>query len=135
LSAPAPPSEGPLGVLAAVLLAVLSACTQHPPAAVPATDPLVVTGARLFQERGCSVCHSTDGSGRAGPTVRHLAGATVRLANGGQAVADDDYLLRAILEPDAEVARGYPGHTMDAVAPAITPADARAIVAYIKNLR
>ena len=80
---------------------------------------------------GCSSCHSTDGARSEGPTWEGLAGSTVTLADGTTVTADEDYLRRAILDPQAEVVAGYP-----APMPAIEVSDAEAdrLVAYIQGL-
>jgi cytochrome c oxidase subunit 2 len=46
-------------------------------------------GERLANQRGCLACHSTDGSGRTGPTWQGLAGSQVRLSDGSMVTADD----------------------------------------------
>jgi cytochrome c oxidase subunit 2 len=68
---------------------------------------LVKRGAKLARRSGCATCHSLDGSPRPGPTWKGLYGQRRVLANGQEVVADEAYLLRSIVEPDAEIAQGF----------------------------
>jgi cytochrome c oxidase subunit 2 len=66
----------------------------------------------LLHSYGCTGCHSLDGSEEAGPTLLNIYGAERTLvdANGTRTVtADEHYLRRAILEPEAELVSGYEG--------------------------
>jgi len=67
-------------------------------------------GAQLFQEKGCMACHSIDGTSRVGPTFKGLFGKTVTLMTDGKErniVADEAYLQRSLLEPNADVVKGF----------------------------
>ncbi len=69
------------------------------------------TGPRLFQEKGCYACHSIDGTPRVGPTLKGLFGKTVVVLEDGRErsiVADEVYLRKSLLEPNADVVKGYP---------------------------
>jgi cytochrome c oxidase subunit 2 len=68
-------------------------------------------GVQLFQEKGCKACHSTDGSPLVGPTVKGLFGKKVTVVTEGKertVVADENYLKKSILEPGADVVKGFP---------------------------
>jgi cytochrome c oxidase subunit 2 len=68
-------------------------------------------GAQLFQEKGCMACHSIDGTPRVGPTFKGLFGKTVTLMTDGKErniAADEAYLRRSLLEPNADVVKGFP---------------------------
>ena len=69
---------------------------------------LVKRGAKLARRKGCASCHSLDASRRPGPTWKGLFGRKRTLANGQEVVADEAYLRRAVLTPDAEIAQGFP---------------------------
>jgi cytochrome c oxidase subunit 2 len=115
--------------------------------AAPTTAPMSTTapsaagtpaarGERLVSEHGCLACHSTTGATGAGPKWNGLAGSTVELNNGQSVVADRGYLVRSILEPDAQVVGGYVKGIMSAaVRPgSIDRDDAEAMAAYIESL-
>ena len=69
---------------------------------------LAQRGAKLARRSGCASCHSLDGSRRPGPTWKGLYGSRRPLANGREVVADEAYLRRSIIAPDAEIAQGFP---------------------------
>ena len=89
----------------------------------------------MLAEHGCLDCHSLDGSEDVGPTFRGLYGSRrVVLRDGRQRelVADEDYLRRAIEEPDAEYVKDFdinmPGpEDLDEAA-------TQAIIEYLKTL-
>jgi mono/diheme cytochrome c family protein len=93
-------------------------------------------GRQLVEEQGCLSCHTTDGTDSTGPTWTGLVGSQVQLADGTTVVADDAYLLRSILEPDAQVVDGFPAGLMASAVPpgTLTRAEAEAIVAYLRTL-
>lgn len=89
-------------------------------------------GKRLVEQRGCLSCHTTDGGRGVGPTFDGLAGSEVRLSDGRTVRADRDYLLRAILEPDADTVAGFPAGVMAGAMPApLTEEEADAVVRYL----
>lgn len=125
-------------LLAAVVLVVLGGQLLLGPAApVAAQQPDPAAGKRLAEQLGCQLCHSSDGSAGVGPTWLNLAGAQVKLSAGTTVTADDAFLVRSILDPDAEIVSGYRPGVMSAQFPAgeLTQAQAEAIVAYLKTLR
>jgi len=102
-------------------------------AATPATGAgnQVAQGQALAQSRGCVACHTVDGSARVGPTWKGLYGTTRPLADGSTVLADEGYLRRSIVEPQAQVAKGFP--------PIMPPAnlgneEVTALLAYIQSL-
>lgn len=111
-----------------------TAATTNAAAPSPA---LVARGKLLYSEDACSGCHSLDGTKGAGPTWKGLAGSTVTLANGQTVVADAAYLTRSIVDPNAQIVKGFQKGIMP---PAILgfdlgakPADVRALVAFIQT--
>lgn len=93
-------------------------------------------GAGLVQVKPCLVCHTTNGSAAAGPTFAGLAGSRVTLADGTTVTADDAYLKRSILDPEAQTVAGFPKGLMATLVPpnSITTLQADAIVAYLDAL-
>lgn len=120
-----------LGILATALVA---ACGGQPQASPLSGE--AARGRQLVEEHGCVGCHTTDGRRAVGPTLKDLYGSQVELVGGRTVVADEDYLRRSILEPDAEIVAGYPRGLMASQVPPgrLTPEQAGAIVAYIKAL-
>jgi cytochrome c oxidase subunit 2 len=63
---------------------------------------------------GCQSCHSIDGSTLAGPTWLGLFGSEELLADGSTVTVDEQYLLKSILQPSAQVVEGFPDGVMQA---------------------
>ena len=92
-------------------------------------------GPQLFQEKGCNTCHGIDGTPQIGPTLKGLLGKTITVLTNGKErniVADEAYLRKSILEPNADVVKGYPP-----VMPPqkMTDDEVNALIGYIKELK
>ncbi|HXA54065.1 MAG TPA: cytochrome c [Solirubrobacteraceae bacterium] len=131
---------------AACLLAGCGGGARSTPSAVfltTATTPhgggLVARGAALYQEDGCSGCHTLNGTRAVGPSWKGLAGSTVTLASGRRVIADNAYLVKHIVDPDALTVRGYPAGVMAQAIEALHlrrhPSEVRALTAFIDSLR
>ncbi|MGH8614741.1 MAG: redoxin domain-containing protein [Gammaproteobacteria bacterium] len=103
---------------------------------LPGDPPAVERGRRLAEQRGCLNCHSTEGAQGVGPSWKDLAGSEVTLADGRKLMRDRAYLARAILDPDAEIAAGYPKGLMAGAMPGrkLTGTEIEALVLYILSL-
>ncbi|MFA7437424.1 c-type cytochrome [Castellaniella sp.] len=95
---------------------------------------LVATGQKLVGDLGCVACHATDQTRMVGPGWGGLFGHEVKLADGSTVVADEEYIVRSIREPDAQVVEGYPPHVMPSYDALVSEADMEAIVAYLRSL-
>lgn len=85
---------------------------------------LISTGSNLATTNGCIGCHSVNGLDGTGPTWTGLA-----------ARVDDEYLRRAILQPNADIAEGYTEGVMPVTyVDTLSAEDVDALVAYIKSL-
>jgi cytochrome c oxidase subunit 2 len=96
---------------------------------------LAAQGAKLFESLGCSGCHSLSGAKLTGPPLNGVAGQKVKLSTGQTVTADDAYLLRSIMDPDAKIVQGFPKGIMSAtIRPhSVSQADAKALIAFIKS--
>jgi len=96
-------------------------------------------GRALYQTDGCAGCHSLNGTRMTGPSWKGLAGSQVKLSNGRTILANDAYLTKHIIEPDALTVQGYPAEVMAQAIQTLglktKPADVRALVAFIDSLR
>jgi cytochrome c oxidase subunit 2 len=95
------------------------------------------SGTQLFQERGCKACHSIDGTPGLGPTLKGLFGKTVTVLTDGKErklVADEAYLRKSILEPNADVAVGFPP-IMPSQKGLLTDQEIDALISYLKGLK
>jgi cytochrome c oxidase subunit 2 len=110
--------------------------TAAPPSA-SGGGAVAAKGAQLFQSLGCSGCHTVTGAKLIGPTFKGLYGSKVTLSTGQTVTADDAYLLQSIMDPDAQIVKGFPKGVMSAtIRPhSVSAADANALIAFIKSKR
>ncbi len=99
----------------------------------------MVLGRKLYEDDGCADCHSLNGTRMTGPSWKGLAGSQVKLSDGRTITADNAYLTRHIIEPNALTVQGYPGEVMAEAIEGLNlkskPSDVRALVAFIDSLR
>lgn len=77
------------------------------PAPAQAADGSAGDGARLSLSQGCSACHQS-GSSLLAPDLHGIFGSSGLLVDSSQVAADEDYLRRSILQPQARNVQGYP---------------------------
>ena len=114
-----------------------AATTDNPYAniTVTLTPALVARGKTLAENYSCQACHTLDGTQATGPTWKGIAGRQVRLTNGKTVTRTDGYLILAILQPDAQIVRGYSGGVMTTAIGDVGLAQAKALTAYIKTVK
>ncbi len=92
-----------------------------------------VDGEKIAKDQGCLGCHSTDGTERVGPSFKGIFGRVTEIEDGGEITVDEDYLLRSITHPEAEIVDDFPP-----IMPAydqLTDAELKALVDYLKGLK
>jgi len=92
---------------------------------------LAEQGEALFVKVGCSGCHSPAATVHA-PQLQGLYGRQVPLDNGRTVTADDSYIRDSILEPQKDVAAGYP-RIMPTFKNVLSEADISKLIAFIKS--
>jgi len=96
------------------------------------SQPLAVTGEKLFTELGCITCHRSDTQGR-GPNLVGIFGKPVLLEDGRTVVADENYVRESILQPAAKIVSGFKP-IMPTFQGQISDEQLNALVAYVKSL-
>lgn len=96
--------------------------------------PPVERGRDLYLKRGCSACHSSDGTPKTGPSFKGIYGHAVKFVDGGEGVVDDNYIRESILVPSAKVVAGYRDQ-MNSYQGQLSDNDITAIIEYIKSLQ
>jgi len=97
-----------------------------------ASQPLAVTGQKLFSELGCSTCHRFDTQGR-GPNLAGVFGKPVLLEDGRTVTADENYVRESILEPGVKIVKGFKP-VMPTFQGQVSDEQLSALVAYVKSL-
>jgi cytochrome c oxidase subunit 2 len=90
-------------------------------------------GALLYRQQNCNTCHSVDGSNMTGPTWKGIFGHEVELVSGQRVNVDEQYIRTSILQPNAQVVRGY-SPVMPTYAGSLNDRQIDAIIAYIRTL-
>jgi len=100
------------------------------------TDP-ATRGAKWAQTNGCLSCHSIDGTPGVGPTWKGLYGKIDHeLADGSKVTVDETYLKTAIINPNAQVVKGFPPNVMPGnYQSLLSEQQINDIIEYIKTLR
>jgi len=96
---------------------------------------VVLLGSKLYTEKGCTGCHSTDGSPRVGPSFKGLFGKIEKVVMAGkeQTIRMDEAFMRNFIEnPNLVHVEGYPP-----IMPKIDLNDEEitALIDYIKGLK
>jgi cytochrome c551/c552 len=94
--------------------------TGHPQAAI-----------YLAESKGCTACHSLDGSIGIGPSWKGSYGSTRTFADGSMLQVDEAYLRESILQPGARVVAGYQNVM---VAPALSEHEVASLVELIRRM-
>jgi len=92
----------------------------------------VDAGRKLFQVRGCTQCHSLDGSAKTGPTLLGVFGRATAMADGTTVTADENYIRESILEPGARVVAGFEP-VMPTFQGRLKDPEIMAIIEYLKS--
>lgn len=123
-------------ILGVVALVLLGACSDDGGSDANSASPVELSaageeGRAVAQDQGCNSCHRVEGDDGIGPSWTGLAGSERELADGTVVVADEEYLIRSILQPNAQIVEGYSG-----IMPvrALDDDQVAAIVTYLQEL-
>lgn len=97
-------------------------------------ETLEIRGQKLYTDKGCATCHSTDGSKLTGPSFKGIYGQPQPLADGSSVNVDENFIRESILNPQAKIAQGY-NPVMPSYQGTLKEMDLNALIAYIKSLK
>jgi cytochrome c oxidase subunit 2 len=100
----------------------------------PANISLVERGQKVFNEKGCNVCHSVNGSPLVGPTLKGLFGHEVELEGDKKVTADENYIRESIMDSNAKIVKGFQP-LMPVFKGSLSDDEINSLVAYIKSLQ
>jgi cytochrome c oxidase subunit II len=95
---------------------------------------LAVIGRAVAARRACFNCHTLDGQPHIGPTWARLYESRVPLTDGRTVVADDGYLTRSMMDPQADVVAGFKP-VMPSYRGLLPEPEVAALVEFIRSLR
>lgn len=90
-------------------------------------------GKELYVKKTCNACHSLDGSRLVGPSFLKLAGKQEELESGEKVTVDDNYLRTSMLNPNAQVVKGYTP-AMPSFTGQLNDDEIHALIAFIKTI-
>jgi cytochrome c oxidase subunit II len=94
-------------------------------------------GLAILRSQGCNACHSSDGSKLVGPSYLGLYGRQVVVVEDGQektVTADDEYIRKAIYDPNGQLVKGYQKGLMQSYEGTLKDEDIAKIIEYLKAL-
>jgi cytochrome c oxidase subunit 2 len=93
---------------------------------------LAAQGAALFRQLGCSGCHGPSATVHA-PKLEGVYGRQTPLSDGRIVTADEQYVHDSIVQPNRDVAAGYPD-IMPTFGNVLSEEQVMQLVAYVKSL-
>jgi cytochrome c oxidase subunit 2 len=94
-------------------------------------------GFTILRNTGCFACHTIDGAKLVGPSFKGLFGSErILLSNNGEIKkpADENYIIKSVYEPDAEIVSGYNKGLMKSYKGILSETDLKTIIDYLKTL-
>ncbi len=94
----------------------------------------VAIGRGLYTSKGCSGCHSINGTRIVGPSFKGLWGTTSHLSDGRNLVVDENFVRKHILDPRSLPVTGYP-QVMPSFKGQLTDEQINDIIAFLKTVK
>jgi cytochrome c oxidase subunit 2 len=94
---------------------------------------LAQKGQKLFNEKGCTACHSITGVVIVGPSLKGVYNHEVELDGGKEVKADENYIRESIMDPQAKIVKGFPP-VMPTFKGTLSDEDINDLVAFVKSL-
>lgn len=94
-------------------------------------------GKLIVEQKGCIACHSADGTKIVGPSYKGIFGHKTIVVTSGkerEITVDEAYLKKSILEPEADVVKGYASGSMPSYKGQLNDQQIDKIIEYIKTL-
>ncbi len=117
----------------AVPVLVLAGCgddSATPTTTTASLSPRAQEGLTVAQDMGCTSCHRSDDDSIA-PPWEGLAGSEVELDDGTTVIADEEYLRTAIVDPNAQLVKGFNGIMPERK---LDDAQVAALIAYLQEV-
>jgi cytochrome c oxidase subunit 2 len=103
----------------------------------PEAVEVAKAGLELIKIKGCTTCHTTDGTPLIGPTFKGVFGRKSLVLTEGkerEVRVDEGYIRRSMLEPMADLVKGFPP-IMPSQKGVLTAREIEAIIEYLKTLK
>ncbi|MBK7878314.1 MAG: c-type cytochrome [Planctomycetes bacterium] len=100
----------------------------------PLDLPPVELGQRSYQMRGCTQCHTVDGTKLVGPSFKGFLAREHKLTDGQVVEPNDAYIQESIEDPTAKVLAGFEP-VMPSFKGRLPEPEIKGLIAYIKSLQ
>jgi cytochrome c oxidase subunit 2 len=100
----------------------------------PLDLPPLELGQRSYQMRGCTQCHSIDGSPLIGPSFKGFLAREHRMQDGAVVEPTDAYVAESLLDPQARIVEGFEP-VMPSFRGRLHELEVAGLAAYIKSLQ
>jgi cytochrome c oxidase subunit II len=92
------------------------------------------TGREVASRHGCFNCHTLDGQPHIGPSFAGLYESSVALQDGSVVRADEAYLTRSMMEPQAQIVQGFKP-VMPSFRGVLEEPEVAALLEFIKSIQ
>ncbi len=95
-------------------------------------------GYKVLEKNGCFTCHTKDGGKSVGPSFESLYGSTIEVATNGTSrklVVDSAYIVSSIIDPNKDIAVGYPQGIMKSYKGIVKEEEFKLINDYLKSIK
>lgn len=96
--------------------------------------PLKDYGRMLYESKGCSTCHSIDGTRGQCPSWKGVYGGMNKMADGRNLKVDENYIRHTMMEPNSMLLPGFEG-IMPSFQGMLREREIVALVEFIKSVR
>ncbi|MDX2150960.1 MAG: cytochrome c oxidase subunit II [Bryobacteraceae bacterium] len=96
--------------------------------------PLKELGKLIYEQRGCTQCHSIDGTRGQGPSFKGIWAQSHKFQDGSSLSVDANYIRQSILEPQAKIVAGYEP-IMPSFQGLLREREILGVIEYIKSLQ
>lgn len=90
-------------------------------------------GKELYTKKGCNACHSLNGNPGVGPSFLKVYGKEEELATGEKVKVDENYIKTSIINPNAQVVKGYQPQ-MPSFSGQLSDDEIHGIIEFIKTI-
>lgn len=87
-----------------------------------------------WEVKGCSTCHSLDGTRGQGPSWKGIWGKREKLSDGTDVLVDENYVRESMMQPQAKVVAGFEP-IMPTFQGLLRDHEIRGLIAFIKSLK
>ena len=91
----------------------------------------------IVEQKACIACHSVNGTKIVGPSYKDIFGHKATVITDGkerEVMVDEAYIRKSILEPEADVVKGFVKGSMVSYKGQLTDQQIDKIIEYIKTL-